>query len=111
MEEYPNIGLNIGNEYKFYFPRDIMYCRAEGNYSYVHFANGLNTTSAKKLKDLEALLPPNIFIRIHHSYIINLMYVSKFINDESHELIMKNGEKVTVSRRKKSIFLKKFMKL
>ena len=70
MEECPNIGLNIGNEYKFYFPRDIMYCRAEGNYSYIHFADGLNTTSAKKLKDIELILPELLFVRIHHSALI-----------------------------------------
>jgi two-component system LytT family response regulator len=111
MEKYPNIGLYIGNEYKFYYPKDIMYCRAEGNSTYVHFKNDYSTTSSKKLKDLESILPESLFVRIHHSFIVNLMYVSRYINDESKVLIMSNGDKLTVSRRKRNDLLSHFIKL
>lgn len=111
MENYPIISLSHGNEYRFYYAKDIVYCKSEGSYSQIYFENGKSATSAKKLKELEEILPGNIFIRVHHSYIVNLMYVSKFFNEEVKEIEMKNGERVLVSRRKKVLFMSKFLKL
>jgi len=111
MQNYPIIGLSVGNAYKFYYPEDILYCQSEGNYTKVFFNNGKSTTTAKKLKDLELILPESIFVRVHHSYIINLMYVSKFHNEDVKEIEMKSGDRISVSRRKKSVFLSKFLKL
>ena len=111
MTPYPTIGLNLGSEYKFYYPKDILYCQSAGNYTRVHFHNGQSTTSGKKLKDLEHILPEELFVRVHNSFIVNLMYVSRFINDENKELEMSNGHRVSVSRRKKTFFLSKFLKL
>ncbi|MDF1698398.1 MAG: LytTR family DNA-binding domain-containing protein [Saprospiraceae bacterium] len=111
MEKYPIISLSLGNEYRFYHVSDIMYCKSEGNYSQIYFVNGKSSTSAKKLKDLEKILPNNLYIRVHHSYIVNLMYVSKFYNEDVKEIEMTNGERVLVSRRKKVLFMSKFLKL
>ena len=111
MQNYPIIGLSVGNAYKFYYPEDIVFCQSEGNYTKVFFKEGNSTTTAKKMKDLELILPESIFVRVHHSYIINLMYVSKFHNDDVKEIEMKTGERISVSRRKKSVFLSKFLKL
>ena len=111
MDKYPIISLSLGNEYRFYFPKDIIYCKSEGSYSQIYFEDGKSSTSAKKLKDLEAILPDDLFVRVHHSYIVNLMYVSKFFNEEVKEIEMKNGVRVLVSRRKKVLFLSNFLKL
>lgn len=111
MQNYPIIGLSIGNSYKFFYPEDIVYCKSEGNYTKVFFQDGKSTTTAKKMKDLELVLPESIFVRVHHSYIINLMYVSKFHNEEIKEIEMQDGSRISVSRRKKSVFLSKFLKL
>lgn len=111
MKEYPFIALNLGNKYRFYHPKDIIYCKSDGNYTKVFFEDGKSTTSARKLKDLESLFPHSIFVRVHHSCIINMMHVVKFINEENKQIEMSNGDLVEVSRRKKSEFLSKFLKL
>lgn len=109
--DYPYLAILIGSEFKFFRPTDILYCKADGNHTKIVFENGNATNSTKKLKELELLLPADIFVRVHHSYIINITHVIKYDNDESQELEMLNGEKVMVSRRKKNHFLSNFIKL
>jgi len=109
--DYPFIAILIGSDYKFFRPKDIIYCQADGNYTKVYFQSGKAATTTKKLKELEMLLPSESFVRVHHSYIINIEHVTKYLNGDSQEIEMRNGEKVMVSRRKKHFFLSKFIKL
>ncbi|WP_367881829.1 LytR/AlgR family response regulator transcription factor [Ferruginibacter sp.] len=62
--------------------------------------------TAKTLKDFEDILPSSMFIRIHHSYIINKNGVEKYIRGEGGQVVMKNGVVLDVARRKKEEFLK-----
>ena len=105
------VGISIGNEITFYDLADIVYCESEGNYTKVVLSNQKEITTAKKLKDLESSLPEDLFVRVHHSFIINMMHVLTFHNDDRKTLKMTNGKEIVVSRRKKSYFLTKFIKL
>ena len=109
--EYPIIGLKDGQEYKFCFLKDIMYCKSEGSYTKICFENGNQIINAKNLKYWESILPDSLFIRVHHSYVINLLYVLSFNSGESHKLFMKNGDEICVSRRRKFFLMSKFLKL
>ena len=62
-------------------------------------------TVTKTLKDFEDILPASIFIRIHHSYIININCIEKYIRGEGGQVLMKNGALLDVARRKKQEFL------
>jgi two-component system LytT family response regulator len=68
--------------------------------------NNRKITVSKTLKDFEELLPASIFVRIHHSYIININCVERYIKGEGGEVLMKNGVHLDVARRKKEEFLK-----
>ena len=85
---------------------DIIYLEAESNYTsiYIHPDNRLFVS--KTLKEYEELLPSSIFIRIHHSYIINKNHVQKYLRGEGGQVIMSNGKTLDVSRRKKEEFMK-----
>jgi len=52
------------------------------------------------------MLPANLFFRPHHSHIINLQYIKRYIKGDGGQLEMQNGNFVDVSRRKKEEFLK-----
>ena len=64
---------------KFIKTSDIVYISASGEYSIVHTADGKNSTVRKLLKQWEAVLPLDTFVRIHRSSIINLNYVEKIV--------------------------------
>lgn len=85
---------------------DILYLEAESNYTYIFLKNGKKITVSKTLKDFEELLPSSIFIRIHHSYIINKKCIQKYIRGEGGQVVMENGKILDVSRRKKEEFMK-----
>lgn len=85
---------------------DIIYLEAESNYTVVYIKPSQKITVSKTLKDFEELLPHNVFIRIHHSYIINKNHVQKYLKGEGGQVIMSNGKTLDVARRKKEEFMK-----
>jgi two-component system LytT family response regulator len=84
---------------------EIIYLEAESNYTVIHIDDRSKIIVSKTLKDFEELLPPNIFLRIHHSYIINKNRIVKYLKGEGGQVIMTNGSTLDVSRRKKEEFL------
>ena len=47
------------------------------------------------------------FLRVHHSYLVNLNEVSKYIKGEGGYLIMSDDSSIDVSRSRKEMLLKK----
>ena len=84
----------------------IIYLEASSNYTCFYLTDNIKITVAKTLKDFEELLPASLFIRIHHSYIINKNMIEKYINGKGGQVIMKNGVALEVARRKKDEFMK-----
>ena len=85
---------------------DIIYLEAQSNYTTIILNDSYKLTVSKTLKDFEELLPTSVFIRIHHSYIINRNAVEKYIKGEGGQVLMKNGVILDVARRKKDEFMK-----
>lgn len=90
---------------------EIVYCGADGSYSKLHFANTPPMIVSRSLKDFEQILDSETFCRVHHSFLINLNYVSKYIKGDGGYVIMDNGDKVDVSRRKKEEFMRLISKI
>ncbi|MEM1216409.1 MAG: LytTR family DNA-binding domain-containing protein [Bacteroidota bacterium] len=57
---------------------NISYINAEGNYCYLILDDQRKHAVKISLRQLVAQLPPEQFIRIHKSYVINLDFVTKF---------------------------------
>lgn len=91
--------------------QDIMYCKADRNYTHVHFTDKKQVLVSKHLKEFESLLTQNGFFRIHHSALINLRYVSKYVRGEGGYVIMKDDSTIEVSRQKKEEFIKLINKI
>ncbi len=85
---------------------DIIRLEANSNYTVLHFTNRPKLIASKTLKEFEELLPGDIFFRTHHSHLINLNFIRKYIKGDGGQIELKNGDFVDVSRRKKDDFLK-----
>ncbi|HZV69018.1 MAG TPA: LytTR family DNA-binding domain-containing protein [Saprospiraceae bacterium] len=90
---------------------DILYCESDSAYCKLYFSDGKSLLLSRTLKDVEESLSGENFCRIHHSYLINLNYVQKYIKGEGGEVIMNNGVNLPVSRTKKQDFLKLLEKI
>ena len=85
---------------------DIIHIEAKSNYTVFSFVSRPRLTVSKTLKEFEDLLPQDQFFRPHHSHIINLKYIKKYIKGDGGQIELQNGELVDVSRKKKDEFLR-----
>ena len=51
------------------------------------------------------------FLRVHHSHLINLGHVMRYIKGDGGDIIMVDNSKIEVSRRKKDYFLQAMSKV
>jgi two-component system LytT family response regulator len=87
----------------------VVYCEANDNYTYLFLKNKNKIIACRTLKEMEEqLLDFNFFIRVHHSYMVNLNEVTKYIRGEGGYLVMSEGSTVNVSRSRKESLLKLF---
>jgi two-component system, LytTR family, response regulator len=96
LEEY--IILNI---------KDIIYCKADGNYTHF-FVKDMSKVHivSQKLGEYEKLMDPNIFFRIHKSYIVNIFHILRILKKEGGDVCMSDGTIIPISNRKKEAFYK-----
>lgn len=92
-------------------PDEIVYCESESAYTKFFMKDKRCITISKVLKDAETLLTGKGFYRVHHSFLINLQHVSKYIRGNGGEIIMIDGKNIPVSRAKRKEFLDKLEKL
>lgn len=81
-------------------PQELQYLKADNKRTLVYHKDDILTLH-KGLNELEAMLPPPFFFRIHRKYIVNLTYVREF--DEAH-LTLSCGQTFPVSRRRSREF-------
>ena len=85
----------------------IVRLEGEGNYTVFHFADGSQLMVSLTLKKMESRLSPKVFVRPHKKSIINLLYLDSIHPDKQQlSVSMVNGDRVEVSRRKASRFIK-----
>lgn len=90
---------------------DILYCEASSSYTIFHLSKGGKIVSAKTLKEYEELLEPHNFFRIHHSHMVNLNYVEKYIKGDGGFVLLSNGAEVAVSRSRKDVVLERLQNM
>jgi two-component system LytT family response regulator len=96
-----NIALPLANEIRLVPINDIIFCQSENNYTIFYLANEKIIVS-RGLYEFQEILPEDVFIRCHQSYIINKSYVKSFhIKGSICFLEMKNKSEIPVSRSKR----------
>ncbi|MBS1640983.1 MAG: response regulator transcription factor [Bacteroidetes bacterium] len=103
---YNRLSLSTNEGVIFINPVDILYCEASGGYTFFFMKAGEKIITSKTMKDYEDVLPENQFFRIHHSYIINLSEIKRYIKGDGGLAIMSNNTELPVSKRKKEDFIK-----
>lgn len=85
----------------------IISCESDGNYTHLFLTSKRKITASRTLKDVEEILENYPFIRVHHSHIVNINEVDKYIRGEGGYLIMSDQSTINVSRSRKEVLLKK----
>lgn len=90
---------------------DILRCESDNYYTHFFFTNGTKILVSKTLKENEQLLSDHNFIRPHKSHLINVKYIKSFIRQDGGYIVMSDGSKVPVSRRKKERIMEVLLNL
>lgn len=84
--------------------KDIIRLEASSNYCQIILMNGKTITISKTLKYLAEKLSSNSFLRVHSKNLVNLSFIV-FFDIKQSELLLSNGDRISVSRTKKNDLL------
>ena len=83
--------------------KDIIKITSNSNYCKVHFTDNTTLVIAKVLKWFETEATPGIFLRINHSMLININYISSINLKEKTVKSDHTNETFTISKRRLSL--------
>ena len=81
---------------------EIILCLAEGCFTVIYLINNELINSSRNLKYFEEILDPQLFMRVHCSYLINLHHVKRYSSND--EIILTDNLKCSLSRSNKQEF-------
>ncbi len=87
---------------------DIVCCEASGAYTLVYLRTRPQpVVVARSLKEYDDLLtgPDHRFFRVHHSWLINLADVRRYIRGDGGTVELADGRQIDVAKRRKEAFL------
>lgn len=87
--------------------KTVVFCSSDGSYAELFLEDGQKLLLSKNLKEIEELLPSADFFRAHHSYLLNIRHVKRYVRGSGGEVVMSNGRLLPVARNRKTEFLEK----
>ena len=88
--------------------KNILYCKADDNYTEIYLKDSKKKLVSKTLKYIEEALDEANFARIHKSYLVNVDEIVKYQKGKGGSIVLSNGKEVMVSASKKSELLAYF---
>ena len=101
------IALPNRNGYEFAPVQSILYCGAEGAYTKVMLKDNRCVLISRNIGYMDEMLPPEIFVRIHHSTIVNLNSIIQYSRVDGGFVVMNTGQKLMVSKARKNVLFEK----
>lgn len=87
---------------------DILYCKADDNYTEIFLNTNKKKLVSKTLKYFEDALNDTGFARVHKSYLVNVNEIIKYVKGKGGSVILSNGKEIMVSSAKKAELLSYF---
>ncbi|MBP3455681.1 MAG: LytTR family transcriptional regulator [Alistipes sp.] len=103
VKEYAFIWRNNG--YLKVSLEDILWVEADRSYSVIHLTNGRSMVVSFNLAVIEKELPPNRFVRIRRSGIVNLTHIESLTGNS----LKIGGRLLTIGREYRTAFLDRFI--
>lgn len=79
---------------------------AQRSSTIAHLLNGKSFVVPRNLKKVECMLDNTSFVRVHRSHLINTMHIQKVIKEDGGFVLLKDGTRIEISRRKRMDLLK-----
>lgn len=86
---------------------DIISLKADGSYTHINLVKKQSILVSKQLKEYEYMLDGENFFRVHHSHIVNVEHIAKYIRGSGGYLVMSDGSTIDVAMRRKEDLLQR----
>jgi two-component system, LytTR family, response regulator len=100
-EPNKKIAVPTNNGLEFIRTDNIMRLEADSSYTTFFLSDKTKLVVAKTLKEMEELLSPTKFYRVHHSHLVNIDFIKRFQKSDGGMLIMEDKTEVPISRQRK----------
>ena len=108
---FKKIGISSMKEVQFVPIDEIIRLEADDNMTHFWLKDGRRLTAAKTLRHFDDLLTPFNFFKVHQSHLVNLNYIKTYVRNDGGFLVMEDGKKVDISRRRRPFFLERLRQL
>lgn len=106
LNQYPaKLTIPFTNGFQIINVPEISHINAEGNYTTIFFKDLSHILTSRSIKEIEEVLDPSIFFRSHKSHMVNLHLIKSYSSLDGQEIILTNGSKIPLSRRKIEEFM------
>ena len=108
-EEAPRLLVQGVRETSSYALDTILYIEGEGKIQNLYIMNQKEPAQLRRsMQELEEVLTPQGFLRIHKGYLVNYKYIRRL---EDTEAVLTNGERIPLSRRRVQEIRKRYLEL
>ncbi len=83
----------------------IISCASDSNYTIFQLKNKQKLIVSRLLREVEEMLEEYSFLRVHHSFVVNLNEIEKYFKGDGGYVVMSDGSTIDVSRNKKDVLL------
>ena len=84
---------------------DVVGIQADGRYSTVHTRDRQKIVVTRNIGEFEEELVQHHFFRVHKSWLVNCRHVKRVLNADGGTIELTTGQRILISRRRKSEFL------
>ncbi len=95
------VALRTADSIEFIQVKDIIRCEAEKSYTVFFLVAGQKLVISKNLSEFEETLSAFHFLRVHHSHLINVAHIRRYVKSDGGYLIMSDGSEIVLPRRRK----------
>jgi len=99
------IAIPLFEGLEFLHVKDIIRCESDAGNTLIFSQTSKRIYSSKHLKEYQTILSDYNFFRIHHSHLINMSHIKKFLKEDGGTVIMSDGSSLPVARRRREGFL------
>jgi len=104
LKNQKKIALNTVDKIHIVQIEDVIRLESDINYTRFYFQDGSKLMVTKTLKEFDKMLSDHSFIRIHQSHLVNTNFIKEYTKQDG-KLVLKNGDRISVSSRKKSTLM------
>ena len=83
----------------------ILHLKAQGNYTVITTLQNIEYLSSRQLNYFTPRLPDHLFLRVHHSHVINITGIIKIGRARNGKIVLSNNEEVPITEGKRKQIL------